>query len=107
MLQLRTIHPGEVLQSEFLAPLGLDTSDLAGLIGVPQSVIDELVAGKRRLCVDLAILLTEHLAMGERFWLGLQMDHDLEIAQRARARAAGEANSGMSAYPQTWGEVCG
>jgi plasmid maintenance system antidote protein VapI len=45
--------------------------------------------------------------MGERFWLGLQMDYDIEMAYRARTCAAGEAISRVSAYPQTWGEVCG
>ena len=104
MLRHRAIHPGEVLQCEFLAPLGMNARDLARLMGVPKATIEALIAGKCSLCVDLAIRLAEHLAMGERFWLGLQMDYDLEVALRARDEARGgqlDANTPASAYPQT------
>jgi addiction module HigA family antidote len=107
VLRLRAIHPGEVLQSEFLAPLKLDSLDLATLIGLPQVVVDELIAGKRPLCVDLAIRLAEHFAMGERFWLGLQMDYDIEMALRGRRGDARESLSGVSGYTHTRGVVWG
>ena len=94
MLRLPAVHPGEVLRSEFMLPLNLSSRDLSALIHVPRSVIDELIAGRRPLCADLAIRLTEHFAMGERFWLGLQADYELEIAHRARERAAAEAACG-------------
>ena len=80
--RLPEIHPGEVLLEEFLRPLGLSQNALARAINVPPRRINEIVLGKRRITADTATRLSRALGTSERFWLGLQDDHDLEQAHR-------------------------
>lgn len=79
---LPNIHPGEVLLEEFLDPLGLSQSALARHLGVPPRRINEIVLGKRAVTADTALRLARYFGTSERFWLGLQMDYDLEEARR-------------------------
>lgn len=79
---LPEIHPGEVLLEEFLKPLALSQNALARAIDVPPRRINEIVLGKRRITADTAARLARALGTSERFWLGLQDDHDLELAHR-------------------------
>jgi addiction module HigA family antidote len=83
--KLPNITPGEVLLEEFLQPLGLSQSQLARALGVPPRRINEIVLGKRAITPDTALRLARYFKMSERFWLGLQMDYDLEDAQRRLA----------------------
>ena len=80
--KLPNISPGEVLLEEFLEPLGLSQSQLARYLGVPPRRINEIVLGKRSITPDTALRLARYFEMSERFWLGLQLDYDLEDAQR-------------------------
>ena len=77
--KLDPIHPGEVLQYEFLQPMGLSQNQLARDIGVPPRRINEIVLGKRRVTADTALRLAKYFNMSAEFWLGLQMDHDLDL----------------------------
>jgi len=79
-------HPGEVLQLEFLEPLGLSQNRVARLIGVPPRRINEIVHGKRAITADTDLRLARLLGMSEGFFLGLQSDYDL--LERHRAIAA-------------------
>lgn len=79
--KLRSIHPGEVLQEEFLTPMGLSQNQLALAIRVPARRINEIVQGKRRITADTALRLARYFAMSPQFWLGLQMDYDLDVAE--------------------------
>lgn len=83
MKVLPNIHPGEILLEEFLSPLGLSQNALARAVGVPPRRINEIVLGKRGISADTAVRLAAALGTSERFWLGLQADHDLEEARRA------------------------
>jgi addiction module HigA family antidote len=83
MVKLANIHPGEVLQEEFLAPLGISQNALARAMGVPPRRINEIVLGKRGISADSAVRLAAALGTSERFWLGLQADYDLEEAHHA------------------------
>ena len=83
--KLPNIRPGEVLLKEFLQPLGLSQNRLARDLGVPPRRINEIVLGKRAITPDTALRLARYFSMSERFWLGLQMDFDLEEAQRRLA----------------------
>lgn len=83
MKTLPNIHPGEVLLEEFLLPLGISQNALARAAGVPPRRINEIVLGKRGITADTALRLAAALGTSERFWLGLQADHDLEEAHRA------------------------
>lgn len=83
--QLPNVHPGEVLLEEFLEPMGVSQNRLARAIGVPPRRINEIVLGKRSLTADTALRLARFFGVSSRFWLGLQMDYDLEEAQRRLA----------------------
>jgi addiction module HigA family antidote len=79
--KLPNIHPGEVLLEEFLRPLDLSQNRLAREIHVPPRRINEIVLGKRSVTPDTALRLARYFGTSERFWLGLQMDYELEEAQ--------------------------
>jgi len=79
--RLPNIHPGEVLCEEFLIPLGLSQYALAKAIGVPALRISQICAGKRAIMADTALRLGRFFNTSEGFWLGLQVDFDLEAAR--------------------------
>ncbi|NOX60802.1 MAG: HigA family addiction module antidote protein [Chloroflexi bacterium] len=79
--QLPPVHPGEVLLEEFLKPLGLSQNRLALDIRVPARRINEIVQGKRRITPDTALRLAQYFNTSPEFWLGLQMDYDLDVVR--------------------------
>lgn len=79
--KLPNVHPGEVLLQEFLKPMGISQNRLAREITVPPRRVNEIVLGKRAITPDTAIRLARYFGTSERFWLGLQMDFDLEAAR--------------------------
>jgi len=78
--RMKPLHPGEILNEEFLLPLGLSQNRLALDIRVPARRINEIVHGKRRITADTALRLAKYFDMSAQFWLGLQMDYDLDLA---------------------------
>ena len=82
---LPNIHPGEVLQEEFLAEFNLTAYRLAHDVGIPQTRLSEILKRKRRITADTALRLARYFGNSPKFWLGLQNDYDLEEAQRAHA----------------------
>lgn len=90
MAALSNVHPGEVLQEEFLVPLGISQNALARAMAVPPRRINEIVLGKRGITADTAVRLAAALGASERFWLGLQADYDLEEARRALGELPGK-----------------
>ena len=78
--KLKPIHPGEVLLEEFLKPMALSQNRLALAIGVPARRINEIVLGSRRITADTALRLARYFGNSAQFWLGLQMDYDIELA---------------------------
>jgi addiction module HigA family antidote len=81
--KLKPVHPGEVLLEEFLKPMGLSQNRLALDMGVPPRRINEIVLGKRSITADTALRLARYFGMSPQFWLGLQMDYDLDLAADA------------------------
>src|SRR5512136_3202126 len=79
--KLKPVHPGEVLLEEFLKPMGLSQSRLALDIGVPPRRINEIVLGKRGITADTALRLARYFGNSPQFWLGLQRDYDLDVAE--------------------------
>lgn len=77
--RLAPVHPGEILFEEFLKPMALSQNRLATEIGVPPRRINEIVLGKRRVTADTALRLAKYFNMSPHFWLGLQMDYDLDV----------------------------
>ena len=82
---LKPVHPGEVLLEEFLKPMALTQSRLALDVGVPSRRINEIVSGKRSITADTALRLGRYFRMSPQFWLGLQMDYDLDVTADALA----------------------
>jgi len=74
------VHPGEILFREFLEPMGISQNRLALAIRVPARRINEIVLKKRRITPDTALRLAKYFQMSPQFWLGLQMDYDLDVA---------------------------
>src|SRR5258707_15571228 len=77
--KLAPIHPGEVLNEEFLSPLGISQYRLAKETSVPPRRINEIVHGTRAISADTALRLARYFGTSERFWLNLQARYDLEI----------------------------
>ncbi|MBF9254787.1 HigA family addiction module antidote protein [Pontibacter sp. 172403-2] len=78
MEKLPNIHPGEVLQEEFLVPLNITAYRLAKDINIPQTRVSEILKGNRRITADTALRLSYYFGNSPKFWLGLQDDYDLE-----------------------------
>jgi addiction module HigA family antidote len=81
MKKMNPIHPGEILLEEFLAPMQLSQNKIAADIGVPPRRINEIIHGKRRIAADTALRLAHYFEMSPQFWLGLQMDYDLDVEE--------------------------
>ena len=75
------IHPGEILLEEFLRPMEISQNKLGRELGVSPRRINEIVHGKRSVMADTALRLSIFFGNSASFWLGLQMDYDLDVAQ--------------------------
>jgi addiction module HigA family antidote len=78
MAKLKNIHPGEILKEEFLFPLKISVYRLAKEINVPQTRLSEIIKGKRNISTDTALRLSSFFGNSPKFWLGLQIDYDIE-----------------------------
>ena len=79
--KMEPLHPGEILNEEFLKPLGLSQNKLAMALHVPARRINEIVLGRRGITADTALRLARYFNMSPQFWLGLQMDFELDKAE--------------------------
>ncbi len=75
------IHPGEILLEEFLKPMDISQNQLGRSLGVSPRRINEIVHGKRSVTADTALRLSTFFGNSSSFWLGLQMDYDLDVAK--------------------------
>ena len=75
------IHPGEILRSEFLEPLGMSVNALALALRVPAPRINDVVRGKRAISADTALRLGIYFGLPAQFWLNLQNDYDIRTAK--------------------------
>ncbi len=87
--KMEPVHPGEILNEEFLKPLALSQNALSRGLGVSPRRINEIVLGKRRLTADTALRLARFFGMSAEFWLGLQMDYELEVEHDRLAERLG------------------
>ena len=78
MKRLRNIHPGEILNEEFLLPLEISAYKLSKDIEIPQSRISAIIKGNRQISADTALRLSKYFGNSAKFWLSLQDDYDLE-----------------------------
>ncbi|MGD0732474.1 MAG: HigA family addiction module antitoxin, partial [Terracidiphilus sp.] len=75
-------HPGDILKTEFMEPLGLSSYRLAKELHVSAPRVNDIVLGKRGISADTALRLSAYFGNSTQFWLGLQMDHDLWAAAK-------------------------
>ena len=80
-ISLENITPGEILEEDFLKPMGLTQYRLAKDIGVPARRINEIVNGSRAITADTALRLGRYFKMSAQFWLNLQSHYDLEVEE--------------------------
>ncbi|MEB2779464.1 HigA family addiction module antitoxin [Algoriphagus sp. C2-6-M1] len=78
MEKLANIHPGEVLNLEFLEPLNITAYRLSKDLNIPQTRISEIIKGNRRITADTALRLSKYFGNSAKFWLGIQNDYDIE-----------------------------
>jgi len=81
MERLNNISPGEILQEEFLIPLGISQYRLAKELNIPQTRISGIINNSRRITADTALRLSLFFGNSAKFWLGLQNDFDIENAK--------------------------
>jgi addiction module HigA family antidote len=80
MEKLKNITPGEILQEEFLIPMGISQYRLAKDLCISQTRISGIINGSRRITADTALRLSIFFGNSAKFWLGLQNDFDIENA---------------------------
>lgn len=85
--KIKPIHPGEILNEEFLNPLKISQYRVAKDISVPPRRINEIVHGERAITVDTALRLGRYFGVTAQFWLNLQTRYELEIESSALASA--------------------
>src|SRR5438128_1710943 len=78
------IHPGETLREDFLKPLGLTANRLAIELQVPVTRVNDIVRGRRAITADTALRLARYFGTTPQFWMNLQANYDLELAQDQR-----------------------
>ncbi len=78
MKKLENIHPGEILNEEFLIPMNISAYKLSKDLEIPQTRISQIIKGNRRITADTALRLSSYFGNSAKFWLGLQDDYDIE-----------------------------
>jgi antitoxin HigA-1 len=81
MKKIAPVHPGEILNEEFLKPMGISQNKLGRDLRVSPRRVNEIVHGKRSITADTALRLSVYFGNSASFWLGLQMDYDLDVAE--------------------------
>ena len=79
---MRPIHPGEILNEEFLSPLGMSERALAQALHVPANRVNGIVKGLRAITADTALRLSRYFGTTAEFWLNLQKTYELRVAER-------------------------
>lgn len=88
--RLDPVHPGQVLMTEFIEPMGITRYRVAKSIGVQQRRIDEICAGSRSITADTAVRLGLAFGVEPEFWLNLQAQHDIELIKREQGAKLAE-----------------
>ena|SRR3990172_2477949 len=86
MKHLKNIHPGEVLQEEFLGPMGISVYRLAKETGLSQTHLGQIIRGERNITAETALKIGRFLNTGPAFWMNLQALYDIEEAERRHRR---------------------
>ena len=93
MSKLKNIHPGEILNKEFLKPMSISAYRLSKEIFIPQTRISQILKGKRKITADTALRLSKYFGTTAKFWLALQDDYDLEEGQKLKSKELNKIKS--------------
>ena len=102
--RIAPLHPGEMLREEFMKPLGLSANALAMELRVPVTRISEIVRERRGITADTALRLARYFNMTAQFWMRLQMDYDLELAEDSADAASRQEIRPRPAVEEPLGE---
>jgi addiction module HigA family antidote len=80
-----TIHPGEVLQELYLAPLGMSAGALARAIGVPRTRVERIIRQERGIGIDTALRLARYFGSTPELWTNMQSAYELSVQRDALA----------------------
>ncbi|ADE14313.1 addiction module antidote protein, HigA family [Nitrosococcus halophilus Nc 4] len=83
---MRPVHPGEILREDYLVPLEMSVNALAKALHVPTPRINEIVRERRGISADTALRLARYFDTTPQFWLGLQAEYDLRVAEIKEAK---------------------
>lgn len=86
MKRIPNIHPGEILEEEFLKVFRISAYRLAKETKMPPTRVSEIIKGKRRITADTALRLSKFFGTTPDFWLGLQMEYDLREEKSTKAK---------------------
>ncbi len=76
--KLKNIHPGEILNEEFIKPMEITAYRLAKETNLPQTAISDIIKGKRSITARIALRFAKFFGTTPQFWTGLQVDYDIE-----------------------------
>ncbi|MCL2557471.1 MAG: HigA family addiction module antitoxin [Treponema sp.] len=85
MGEIKTILPGEILEEEFLVPMGISAYRLAKDIKISATRVSEILSGKRRITVDTALRLSKYFGNSAEFWVGIQADFEIREGRKELA----------------------
>jgi addiction module HigA family antidote len=86
MAKIPNIHPGEILEEEFLKPFELTAYRLAKETNIPPTRISQILKGKRSITADTALRFSKFFGNSAEFWLGIQMEYDLREEKLAKKK---------------------
>jgi len=82
MANIKPIFPGEILEEEFLIPMGISPYKLAKDLNISATQISEILKGKRRITVNTALRLSKYFGNSVEFWVGIQTDYEIRKAKK-------------------------
>jgi len=82
MSRIKLILPGEILEEEFLIPMGISPYKLAKDIKISATRVSEILKGKRRITIDTALRLSKYFGNSVEFWVGIQADYEIRKAKK-------------------------
>lgn len=90
MEKLPNVHPGEILNYEFLVPFEITAYRLSKDLKIPQTRISEIIKGNRRITADTALRLSKYFGNSAKFWLGIQDDYDIQEEKENKEKELNE-----------------
>jgi len=92
MPKIRLILPGEILEEEFLIPMGISPYKLAKDINISATRVSEIIKGKRRITIDTALRLSKYFGNSVEFWVGIQADYEIRKAKKVLEKQLAQIN---------------